>query len=144
MDFRILGALEVWRSGRRIPLTAPKQRALLALLLIRAGQVVPAERLILELWGTDPPRSVESTLHSLISRLRRALPGAGGPALVREDPGYVLRPDGAELDARVFDASPPRRGTWPRGGAWRRRRGGTGRRPACGGGRRCRTCRTPR
>ncbi|MFI7632792.1 tetratricopeptide repeat protein [Nonomuraea sp. NPDC049400] len=99
MEFRILGTLELWRDGSRVPLTAPKQRALLAILLIRAGRTVPVERLVDELWGTAPPRSVESTLHSLISRLR----GKGVGGLVREPGGYRLGLEGTSSDAQVFE-----------------------------------------
>ncbi|MFG1966206.1 tetratricopeptide repeat protein [Nonomuraea sp. NPDC049028] len=99
MDFRILGTLELWNGGSPVPLTAPKQRALLAILLIKAGRPVPVERLVDELWGATPPRSVESTLHSLISRLR----GRGVATLVREPGGYRLGLEGATLDARVFE-----------------------------------------
>ncbi|MEU4232592.1 tetratricopeptide repeat protein [Nonomuraea sp. NPDC026600] len=99
MDFRILGPLELWNGGLPVPLTAPKQRALLAILLIKAGRPVPVERLVDELWGATPPRSVESTLHSLLSRLR----GIGVVTLVREPGGYRLGLAGATLDARVFE-----------------------------------------
>ncbi|HUR03326.1 MAG TPA: tetratricopeptide repeat protein [Nonomuraea sp.] len=99
MDFRILGSLELWNGGLPVPLTAPKQRALLAILLIKAERPVPVERLVDELWGATPPRSVESTLHSLISRLR----GIGVVTLVREPGGYRLGLAGATLDARVFE-----------------------------------------
>ena len=56
MEFRILGPLEVLDAqGRRLALGGPKQRALLAVLLLHAGQVVAVERLVDELWGEDPP-----------------------------------------------------------------------------------------
>ncbi|GAA3248703.1 AfsR/SARP family transcriptional regulator [Nonomuraea helvata] len=99
MEFRILGALELWQDGSRVPLTAPKQRALMAILLIRAGRTVSVERLVDELWGTAPPASVESTLHSLISRLR----GKGVAGLVREPGGYRLGLEGTTLDAQDFE-----------------------------------------
>ncbi|MGW0195121.1 tetratricopeptide repeat protein [Nonomuraea sp. NPDC003201] len=99
MEFRILGALELWREGLQVPLTAPKQRALLAILLIKAGRTVPVERLVDELWGTVPPPSVESTLHSLISRLR----AKGVTRLVREPGGYRLGLEDATLDAWTFE-----------------------------------------
>ncbi|MET7466985.1 tetratricopeptide repeat protein [Nonomuraea sp. NPDC005501] len=99
LEFRILGPLEFRREGSPVPLTAPKQRALLAVLLIRAGRPLPAERLVDELWGAEPPRSADGTLHSLLSRLR----GKGLSGLVREPGGYRLEMDGATLDARVFE-----------------------------------------
>ncbi|MFI6789864.1 AfsR/SARP family transcriptional regulator [Nonomuraea sp. NPDC050383] len=99
LEFRILGPLEFRREGSPVPLTAPKQRGLLAVLLIRAGRPLPAERLVDELWGAEPPRSADGTLHSLLSRLR----GKGLSGLVREPGGYRLELDGATLDARVFE-----------------------------------------
>ncbi|MEV0144865.1 MULTISPECIES: tetratricopeptide repeat protein [unclassified Nonomuraea] len=99
LEFRILGPLEFRREGSPVPLTAPKQRGLLAVLLIRAGRPLPAERLVDELWGAEPPRSADGTLHSLLSRLR----GKGLTGLVREPGGYRLEPAGATLDARVFE-----------------------------------------
>ncbi|MFF4779172.1 hypothetical protein ACFY05_40780 [Microtetraspora fusca] len=55
MHVGILGTLEITRGGVPVPLTAPKQRALLALLVLCADQTVPAERLVDELWGATPP-----------------------------------------------------------------------------------------
>ncbi|GAA4220487.1 tetratricopeptide (TPR) repeat protein [Streptosporangium album] len=99
MDFGILGNLEIWHYDARVPLTAPKQRALLAILLVQAGQVVSTARLVDELWGTSPPSSVESTLYSLVSRLRGRL--THGPQLVREPGGYRLCLEGMTLDAHI-------------------------------------------
>ena len=55
MEFRILGPLEVVADGRVLPLGRGRQRALLAILLLRPNQVVPTERLIDDLWGGQPP-----------------------------------------------------------------------------------------
>ncbi|MCC5575797.1 tetratricopeptide repeat protein [Microtetraspora sp. AC03309] len=98
MHFRILGTLEISREGIPMPLTAPKQRALLALLLLCGDHAVPAARLVDELWGSTPPRSADSTLYSLVSRLRRA----GVDRIVREPGGYRLPMEGATLDLHTF------------------------------------------
>jgi DNA-binding SARP family transcriptional activator len=66
-----------------------KQRAVLALLATHVGRVVPAERLVDELWGGHPPPAATAVLHSDVSKLRRALGGTDGP-LVTRAPGYVL------------------------------------------------------
>ena len=58
LEFRILGPLEAWQAGRLISLGGPKQRALLAVLLINANRVVPTERLIALIWGEDAPEKI--------------------------------------------------------------------------------------
>ena len=55
MEFRVLGPLELWDEGGEVSLGGPKPRALLAVLLLHANEVVPADRLIDELWGEDSP-----------------------------------------------------------------------------------------
>ncbi len=64
MEFRVLGPLEVWHDGHEVSPRGPKPRALLAVLLLHANEVVPADRLIDELWGEDSPE-----------RRRRRAPG---------------------------------------------------------------------
>ena len=64
MEFRILGPLEVDDGERLVPLGGPKQRALLALLLTRAGEVVSRERLIDELWAGEPPTTAVSVFQT--------------------------------------------------------------------------------
>ena len=92
MDFRILGPLEVRANGERLALGGPKQRALLAILLLSADRVVSRDRLIEELWADDPPAAARHALEVNVSRLRKALGanGAGGSPLVTRAPGYVL------------------------------------------------------
>src|SRR6266540_5820622 len=103
IEFRILGPLEVSVDGRVLPLGSPKQRALLALLLVHANETVSRDRLIEELWGDAAPASVESAFHVYLSRLRRLLESAGGGALlVREAHGYRLRVEPDRLDATRF------------------------------------------
>jgi DNA-binding SARP family transcriptional activator len=100
MDFRLLGPLEVRDGDRLLPLGAAKQRALLAILLVTANEVVPAERLIDELWGERPPDSAATAVHVYVSRLRKQLPA---DVLVTCAPGYVLRVGAEELDVRRFE-----------------------------------------
>ena len=106
MDFRILGPLEVVDNGRRVDLGGPKQRALLAALLLRANEVVSQDALIDDLWGESPPATAAKTLQAYVSRLRKALADADGPAqtarLETHAHGYVLRIDPESLDAVVF------------------------------------------
>jgi hypothetical protein len=56
VKFGILGPLEVRRSGHAVPLGGPRQRAVLALLLLEANRVVSMDRLAEDVWGGDPPR----------------------------------------------------------------------------------------
>ncbi len=101
VEFRVLGPLEVHSGGEPLALGGAKQRAVLAVLLLRAGEVVPLERLIDEVWGIDPPRSAAHTLESYVSRLRQLLNGTG-PILSRRGAGYAIDLHGAQLDALAF------------------------------------------
>jgi DNA-binding SARP family transcriptional activator/ABC-type glycerol-3-phosphate transport system substrate-binding protein len=100
MRFKVLGPLEVTRDDGPVSLGGPKQRAVLAQLLVRANELVPAETLIDEVWGEDPPLAARGTLHSYISHLRKAL---GADRIEGRAPGYVLRVAEDELDARRFE-----------------------------------------
>jgi DNA-binding SARP family transcriptional activator len=72
MEFRLLGPLEASEAGRPIPLGGPKQRAVLAHLLLRANQTVATDRLI-DAWRDDPPAAARSTLQGYVSHLRTAV-----------------------------------------------------------------------
>ena len=99
-EFRILGPLEVDSAGGPIALGGKRQRALLAALLLEAGRVVPTDRLIHDLWGERPPRTAATSLHNLLSQLRKLL---GSETLVTQAPGYVLRVNADQVDARRFE-----------------------------------------
>ena len=79
MDFRILGPLEVTDQGREPAIASGKTRALLAILLLHANEVVSSDRLIEELWGGRPPETARKSLQVHVSRLRKALGGGEGP-----------------------------------------------------------------
>ena len=100
LEFRILGPLEV--VGKRDPLTlgGSKQRALLALLLLNAGRVVPTDTLVDQLWGERPPRTAVTSLQNFLSQLRKLL---GADAVVTKAPGYLLRVDRSQIDAARFE-----------------------------------------
>jgi DNA-binding SARP family transcriptional activator len=89
MEFLILGPLEVSEDGRKLALGGPKQRAVLAHLILRANHVVPADLLIDGLWGEEPPESARNTLQTYVYRLRRLL---GDGRIEGRDGGYVLAP----------------------------------------------------
>ena len=82
-----------------LPLGAPKQRALLALLLLNADAVVPRERLVDALWGDSPPRSAVASLQVYVHALRRAL---GPDRIETRGTGYRLRIEPDELDLARF------------------------------------------
>jgi SARP family transcriptional regulator, regulator of embCAB operon len=111
MEFRILGSVRVQddRAGVRIMPAGAKQRALLGALVVKAGQVVPADRLVDELWGEHPPHNAANALQAHVARLRRLLPvpapGSGEPHhewLVTRPLGYVLRLGRTDTDAQRF------------------------------------------
>jgi DNA-binding SARP family transcriptional activator len=107
VDFRILGPLDVVDAGRPIELGPPKQRALLAALLVRANQVVSLDRLIDDLWGAEPPPAATGSLQAYVANLRRILepdraPRAPAQVLASRAPGYVLQLTGDQLDAARF------------------------------------------
>jgi YVTN family beta-propeller protein len=106
VEFRVLGDLEVRHQGEAIPLGAHQQRAVLAMLVLHAGEVVSGDRLMDELWGDEPPARAAKTVQVYVSRLRKALTGAGGTRadpIVTRDHGYVLQVDPAQVDLRVFE-----------------------------------------
>lgn len=100
--FGLLGPLELYGAGRPVAIGGPQQRRLLAALLVQAGQVVPADRLVAVLWGDDPPPNALGSLRTYVSRLRDAL-GGGRDLLVTRPPGYALRADPEQVDARRFE-----------------------------------------
>ena len=102
MEFRILGPLEVADEGRIVDLGGPRERVLLARLLISANLVVSADRLAMDLWSDEPPPHWLATLRVYISRLRRAL-GPGAAAVLTEPQGYRLTLAAGQLDADAFE-----------------------------------------
>jgi predicted ATPase/DNA-binding SARP family transcriptional activator len=97
----LLGPVQVVRAGREVGLGGPRPRAVLALLVLEAGRVVPAGRLVEEVWRGGPPPGAAKTLRSYVSRLRALL--APDAALVSRGGGYVLSLDPAVVDAVRFE-----------------------------------------
>src|SRR5262245_42496209 len=100
MEYRVLGVLEVLdASGQPLALGGTRQQTVLGSLLLRAGETVPLERLVDELWER-PPDTAAKTVQVYVSRLRRLLsPGA----IESRSGGYALRLDGDELDLTRFE-----------------------------------------
>ncbi len=105
MEFFVLGPLDAHVDGCPLAIGPPKQRAVLALLLMRAGTVVPVEAIVDELWPDDPPRSAVANVRSYASRLGRALTTAGRRnPLGRVPGGYLLDTTSGSIDATAFAA----------------------------------------
>ena len=96
----MLGPLEVLADGRPLPLGGPRQRALLALLLLRANRVVSSDTLLDELWPGEPPLAGRAALRVRVSQLRKAL---GAEVVVTRPPGYVLVADPEQIDLHRFE-----------------------------------------
>ena len=104
MQFRLLGPLEVEDDGRPLVLGSAKQRALLAILLLHANEVVSRDRLIDELWGEQQPASAPHSLEVYVSRLRKTLQRDGGERLlVTRAGGYLLLLEPDQLDVTCFE-----------------------------------------
>src|SRR5262245_31356899 len=102
MQFRILGPLEVTDDDDRpVPVAGAGQRALLAVLLLHANEVVSSDRLIDQLWDAEPPGSGVAALRVRVSQLRKAL-GLAGDRLETTPAGYLLRVANGELDLDRF------------------------------------------
>jgi predicted ATPase/DNA-binding SARP family transcriptional activator len=106
--FSVLGPLEVVLDGQAVSVGSAQVRALLAVLLVHRGVVVSSDGLADALWGDDLPAGGRATLHTLVSRLRRALAGSAAPArrelIATRAPGYVLDVAAEEVDAGRFEA----------------------------------------
>jgi DNA-binding SARP family transcriptional activator len=101
MEFRLLGPLEVVDGGRALDLGGPKQRALLALLLLDANRPVSRDRLIDALWEDQPTPTAAKALQVYVSQLRKTL---GRDRVVTAPGGYLLRTEPGEVDLARFQS----------------------------------------
>ena len=101
LQFRILGPLEVTCDGERLSVGGERQRALLAVLLVHANQLVTKERLVEELFAGQPSASAVGALRVAVSRLRQALDAE--PVLDTQPGGYLLRVGSGQLDVARFE-----------------------------------------
>jgi len=105
--FRVLGSLRVEAGSTVVPVTSPRQRAVLAVLLLHANRSVSAAELIDQVWGEGRPASAGGLVHTYIWQLRRLLaahePVRGQLRITRQAGGYLLRVAEGELDAHVFE-----------------------------------------
>jgi predicted ATPase len=98
LEIRLLGPFKVFVEGRPAEVTGPRRRALLALLALRGGRMVPVEALVDALWGAEVPVAPRNAVQHHVSRLRAAL---GAESIVAAPDGYALA--GATVDALQFD-----------------------------------------
>jgi DNA-binding SARP family transcriptional activator/Tfp pilus assembly protein PilF len=103
--FRVLGAFEAGTGDSRIALGGRKPQAVLARLLLSAGQVVSVSRLVEAAWDGSPPDSAVARIQAIISELRRRLAalGEGRELIVTRAPGYLVELRPGELDVQVFE-----------------------------------------
>jgi YVTN family beta-propeller protein len=101
MDFLILGPIEARVNGHPVSLGGPKQRAVLALLVLRANRVVSRDALIDQLWDGAPPPTAATALHGHVAGLRKLL---GADVIATRSPGYVLEAEPSQVDLTRFEA----------------------------------------
>ncbi|WUI00886.1 AfsR/SARP family transcriptional regulator [Spirillospora sp. NBC_00431] len=100
MRYEVLGPLRVNDGGEFSFISARKIETVLAVLLIRADQVVAPEELMAEIWADRPPRRATAGLHVYISQLRKFLqrPDQDGNRIVTRPAGYLLNKGGDDID----------------------------------------------
>ncbi|MFF0818591.1 BTAD domain-containing putative transcriptional regulator [Rhodococcus sp. NPDC003318] len=109
MHIRVLGSMDAETEGTTVDLGGPRQRGVLALLLIARGAVVSVDRLIDDLWHGEPPPRALGALQAYVSNLRRALeperaPRAPATVLISRAPGYCLTLGPDDVDAWRFES----------------------------------------
>jgi DNA-binding SARP family transcriptional activator len=118
VDFGLLGPLTVSDGARPVAVSAPRQRVLLATLLLSAGRVVSVDTLAEVLWDGEPPAGARGAMHSAIQRLRSALGPAGAGLIGTRPPGYVLQLGDSGFDVREFEVLAARGRAAAQAGAW--------------------------
>ncbi|MGH3881695.1 MAG: AfsR/SARP family transcriptional regulator, partial [Actinophytocola sp.] len=98
LRFEVLGPVRAWRDDAEVDLGSPQQRAVLAVLLLRAGAPAAPDRLVAAMWGDTAPPAAVGMVRSYVSRLRRAL---GDGVIGSVGGGYAL--PAADLDVAEFE-----------------------------------------
>jgi DNA-binding SARP family transcriptional activator/tetratricopeptide (TPR) repeat protein len=101
MDFRLLGPVEAYVAQRPVPLGRRRERCLLGLLLLEAGNVLTMDRLVALLWNDDPPPAVHRSVHAHVARLRAGL-SPYGVRIVTAGTGYLADVDPQTVDVHRF------------------------------------------
>jgi DNA-binding SARP family transcriptional activator len=105
VELKVLGPFEVRdASGTEVRLPGGRERTLLAVMVLRRGEVVSVDALVDALWGEHPPTTAAKAVQGYVSHLRRLLDPSGADGmLVTQAPGYVLRVPDGQVDARRFE-----------------------------------------
>ena len=118
MDFGLLGPLRVRDGTRHVFVSAPRQRVLLAALLLSAGRVVSLDTLAETLWEGGSPAGARGALHSAVQRLRSTLGPAGASLIETRPPGYLIKAEDVGLDIREFSELATRGHAAAEAGTW--------------------------
>src|SRR6201996_700040 len=105
LQFGVLGPLQLWMDGALVPLGAPKQRAVLAMLVMNRNRAVSVDVLIDAVWDQSPVPAARTSIHSYVSNLRRMLGGASrdpNQVLASVPPGYQLSVADTDCDLGRF------------------------------------------
>ncbi|MEV4670619.1 tetratricopeptide repeat protein [Actinomadura sp. NPDC049382] len=102
MEFRVIGPVELWVNGRRRDLGTPKERCVLAVLLLSLRKPVPTETIIRRVWDRDPPAKARQGLQVYMTRLRHRLEDAEGVTLISRQGSYLLDMDDESVDLYRF------------------------------------------
>ena len=108
LQFGVLGPLQLIADGNPVPLGAPKQRAVLAMLVVNRNRPVSVDSLINAVWDQSPVPAARTSIHSYVSNLRRLLGGAGydpNKVLASAPPGYQLSVDDSNCDGGTLSTS---------------------------------------
>ncbi|MFJ1665053.1 AfsR/SARP family transcriptional regulator [Streptomyces bottropensis] len=105
VEFRVLGPVEVWLDGQRLPPFPPKPTALLTAGLVEAGKLVSVDRLVDAVWGDRPPASAAKLVQGYVLKLRQVLHRPDTREVIKTRPrGYVFEPQEGQLDLQLFQA----------------------------------------
>jgi len=118
VEFGLLGPLLVRREAEEIPVPAARQRVLLAAMLFRANQVVPADALAEALWDVAQPATAQVTLRNYVKRLRHTLGDKDRSRVATRSGGYLIHVAPGELDLARFEALRRQAGECARAGRW--------------------------
>lgn len=104
LEFEVLGPLELRAGGRSIQVRAPRQRTILAMLLLSAGHVVPIDSFLEAVWNGRPPVTGRTQIAICVTALRKLIRTAGhtDDVIISESPGYLLRAEATRIDAVEF------------------------------------------
>ncbi|TCO55667.1 AfsR/SARP family transcriptional regulator [Actinocrispum wychmicini] len=102
IELQVLGGVEVLVDGQPVDVGHARQRCVLAVLAVAANRTVSLDQLVERVWAERAPARARDTAHNYLSRLRRALAGAEGVAIVRRTGGYRLTLDERSVDLHLF------------------------------------------